>query len=727
MNQTTHQDDDAVNLAELFYSLLYQWKFITLCILVSLSCAFLYLRIASPKYSSDALVQVIDQKSISDSLFGDLSKVLDTKSQAQTEIELLHSRLVIGNTVKNLHLDIAIHSASDTILNRLLKNNKIKTYYRVQDVSLSENGHLLQISNFEVPSFYQDQPIKLHILPDGHYSLTFLDKAALQGTLNTPLQATLGGEPFSLTLKIQPGMAQSDFTLTKYSLQNAVSTVDKNFRAQENGKQTGIISLNYEGIDSDHISRVLNEILNQYLNQNIAQRTAEAEQTIGFLKVQLPELKKQLEESEIKFNAFRKKNNTIDIDKESELLLGQSIALKNSKTELELKKAELTSKYTTQHPMLAEIDSQLAEVDSKTTQLNDSLSRLPEIQRQYLQSYRDVQVNTALYTELLDNYQQMKVAKAGQVGTVRVVDSAITTVNPIKPKKMLVIILALITGAAIGIVIALLRKTLRIGIKNTELIEERLDLPVYATVPRSIVQSAFSRNKQRKMNLLAAQNSDDIAIESLRSIRTVLYFTQRNAKNNITLVAGPAPGVGKSFISANLATVLAQSGKSVLLIDGDMRRGHLHKYMTAKKNPGLADYLNDLSLSIDDICQMHAVTGLNFISRGEVPRIPAEMLNSSRFAELLTALSARYDHVIIDSPPILAVTDSAIIGRHAGTCLLVARYAVTHIKELELSIRRLDQAGVHVNGIVLNDILREASGAYGYGYNYNYKYTSNKR
>lgn len=153
---------------------------------------------------------------------------------------------------------------------------------------------------------------------------------------------------------------------------------------------TGVIGLNYLGQDPEHITQVLNNVLTVYHQQNIERKSLESKQTLAFLEKQLPELRKQLEDSEIKFNQFREKYKTVDVNAESELLLKQNIDLEKLKIELQQKQAELSAKYTNDHPLIRQIDAQITEINKKIADLNNRLTQLPETQRLYLQLYRDV-------------------------------------------------------------------------------------------------------------------------------------------------------------------------------------------------------------------------------------------------------------------------------------------------------------------------------------------------
>lgn len=725
MNQTT-KTEDSIDLKELFFSLIAQWKLITLCIILSLVCALLYLRVTPDTYSVDALVQVEDSKGASAALLGDLSNMIEQKSPAQAEIEILKSRLVLGSVIKDLHLNILVSSTENTLTHRLLSNSDYKTEYNRESVTFKDGLKSFEIRQFEIPTYYLDRTLHLNF---DKQSLRLTDPNTEQTILTVPLNqlnqviGPHGTWKISIFTKDQ---FDATYNIAHLSVPAAVNAISSNYSVAERGKLTGVLGLNYQGEDKEHITKVLNAVLATYSAQNIERRSAESAQTLKFLDEQLPDLKKQLDDAEREFNKFRQQYNTVDVTKESELYLTQSIALETKKAEFEQKQAEMAAKYTAEHPVMREINGQLAAINKQIGELNSTLKQLPDVQRQYLQLYREVEVKTQLYTALLNSYQQLRIAKAGEIGNVRIVDTAVEPVKPIKPKSLLVLVISLLLGSFIGTLIALLRNMLRTGIKDSGQIENELDLPVYATVPRSPIQESRIKilKKKKSIPILAVKNSDDIAIESLRSIRTAIHFALANAKNNIIMIAGPSPEVGKSFISTNLATIFAQGDKRVLLIDADMRRGYMHKYFDVDVKPGLSELLSGQA-DLQKVLHKTQVPNLDVITRGKSPTNPSEILSSNQFKELLEQLQSRYDHIIIDTPPVLAVTDGIIISQYTGVNLIVARYAKSQMKELELTLNRFEQAGVKVNGFILNDIQR-ASAGYGYGYNYAYAYKAQK-
>lgn len=725
MSQNT-TTEDTIDLKELFFSLIAQWKLIALCTILSLVCALLYLRTTPDTYAVDALVQVEDSKGTSAALLGDLSEMIEQKSPAQAEIEILKSRLILGSVIHNLNLDIQVSSTEDSFIQRLLHKSDYQTQYSKNSVLFKDGDKSFDIRQFEIPAYYLDKTLLLNF-SGKNFSLTDADteQVLFEAPLNKASQLNSKYGMWKVAIFSQDQF-NAPYNIRKLSLPAAINTISASYSVAEKGKMTGILGLNYQGQDKEHITQVLNAILASYKQQNIERRSAETAQTLKFLDEQLPDLKRQLDKAEREFNSFRQQYNTVDVTKESELYLTQSITLETQKIELQQKQAEMAAKYTSEHPLMREINAQLAAINNKIGELNTTLKRLPELQRRYLQLFREVEVNQQLYTALLNSYQQLRVAKAGEIGNVRIVDTAVEPIAPIKPKKAQILILALFLGVFLGTLLALLRNMLRSGVKDSSQIENELDLPVYAAVPRSPVQESRIKllKKKKSIPILAVKNSDDIAIESLRSMRTAIHFALNNAKNNIIVISGPAPELGKSFIATNLATILAQSNKRILLIDADLRRGYLHKYFNYEVQPGLSDYLNNLN-TLNETVRSSEVENLSIMTRGKNPVNPSELLSTAKFTEMLESLSSQYDHILIDTPPILAVTDGIIIAQNAGVNLLIARHAKTQMKELEITVNRFEQAGIKVNGVILNDIQRTAAG-YGYGYNYAYAYQAKK-
>lgn len=723
MSQHTNKVETS-DLKELFFSLIAQWKLIALCTILSLGCALLYLRATPNTYAVSALIQVEDSKGAGTAaLLGNLSSmVVDQNSPAQAEIEILKSHLVLGNVIQHLNLDLQVSGKENTFFGRLLSPHIYKTQYSTQSVLFKDNEKAFEITQFKVPENYEDQSLELRFT-DHQFSLTDpkTEQVLLTAKVNQPNNIRTADGVWNITIHTQDQLNDT-YIIQKQSLPAAIDNILTNYSVAEKGRLTGILGLNYQGTDKEHIIKVLNAILASYSQQNIERRSAETAQTLKFLDEQLPELKQQLDVAEREFNKFREQYNTVDVTRESELYLTQSISLETQKIALQQTRAELAQKYTAAHPEMKQVNAQLEAINNKINELNTTLKQLPDLQRRYLQLYREVEVKQQLYTNLLNSYQQLRISKAGEIGNVRIVDTAIKPIKPISPKKLQILLLSIFLGAFFGTLLAFLRNMLRTGIKDASQIENVLNLPVYATVPHSPAQESHSKLLEKKKHtpILAIKNSDDIAIESLRSMRTAIQFALNHAPNNIIMISSPAPELGKSFIATNLAVILAQTNKRILLIDANLRRGHLHQYFNQDNQAGLADFLKGQQ-PLEQIIKHTEVENLSFIACGESPANPSELLSMEGFKNLLEQLSGQFDHIIIDTPPILAVTDSIIISQYAGVNLVIARYAKTQMKELDLVIHRFEQANTKITGIIINDIQRTVDSHYGYNYAYDYK------
>ena len=470
---------------------------------------------------------------------------------------------------------------------------------------------------------------------------------------------------------------------------------------------------------------VLNEVSRLYVRQNVERKSAEAQQSLEFLTDQLPKVRRDLEQAEDALNAYQASAGSVDITLETQSILNQVVEIEAAISELALKREELQRRFTRDHPSYQALMSQLGQLESRRNRMLQDVGSLPETQQELLRLTRDVQVSTEIYTQMLNKSQELDVMRAGTVGNVRVIDEAVVnTSQPVKPKKALIVTLATLLGGMLGVAIALLRHALNRGVENPELIEQ-IGLPVYASIPFSKDQEILERKGKgvQGSSLLAATNPADLSIEALRSLRTSLHFAMMEAKNNILMISGPSPGVGKSFVSANLAAIIAQAGQKVVLLDGDMRKGYLHKLVDHSAEPGLSDLLAHTH-TLADVIHRTNVEGLHFIGRGQIPPNPSELLMHANFQNLLNQLSQMYDMVIIDTPPVLAVTDAALVGRLAGTSLIVTRFGLNPVKEIELTLQRFRHNGIEVKGAIFNAVQKKAS-AYGYGnyayYQYEYK------
>ncbi len=719
--------DDEINLGELMATLLEsKWLIAGVtAFALFLGAAFLY--VATPIYRADALLQVEDSKASGLTALKELQPLMGESVSVAAQMEILKSRMILGRVVNQLKLDIIAQPKyvpvfGEAIARRYAGEDIAAPLFGLKDYAWG--GERLRVESLEVPRNMIGETLTLVAGENGAYRVYDADDVmVLEGVLDQPAEA---GEyrMFVSELVARPG---TRFTLVKVAEQDAINALRDNFNVKERAKQSGVLEATLEGADAALITRVLDEILNSYVRQNVEFRSAEAENTLKFLETQLPVLKAQVDAAEAAFNNYRQSRGSVDLTLETKGVLDSVVTFEKEIISLQQQREELRQRYTPEHPRIQAIDAQLARLNAKRSQSERAVATLPATQQQILRLQRDVEVSNKLYTELLNSAQQLRVSKAGTVGDARIIDAAVVSSKPVAPKGALILAVALLAGLLASLVLIWIIRSLRVMVEDPDKIEKTLGLPVYATVPHSKAESDLARDikhGKRRGELLAIDYPDDSAVESLRGLRTTIHFALLDAAKGSLLITGPSPGIGKSFVSKNLGAVLAQSGKKVAIIDADLRKGHIHREFDMKREMGVSEFVSG-SAKLSDIIKPTKVEGLAVVTTGQRPPNPSELLMHPNFGELLEQLGGLFDILIVDAPPILAVSDAAIIGRHTGATLMVARAGKHPIREIEQAVKRLGQAGVPVKGFVFNDmdVVRQKYryGYHGYVYQYTYK------
>lgn len=721
--QSNVEDKDDIDVLALLFVILRGWKTILFFALIALLIGVLYGRYINPTFKSDALIQIEENSQGISALGTSASELIAPQaSKAQTESELIRSRMILEPVVDKLNLRIRLTDPSIGYMDRI-KSHRVDTQVNTSEgVSLrTENGQV-QISQFNVSQGYLNQAFTITRSDTGFVLSNGFDD--FKGEFNkSHLFKGVDGQ-IQITVVDLPLNAHS-VTVTKQSVQITTDAINSNLSVVERGEQTGIVKLSMTGPNQQQVSLILKEIILSYIDQNQTRGSEETTKTIKFMETQIPALKKKLEDSEAIFNEFRKRNGTIDVSQEAEILLSENAQIDSQLSELQLKKAELTTYYTEDHPLVIQINDQLTVLNSRKQEINDTIAGLPEIQREFLQLSEDTAINREIYLTLLKNYEQLKVVRAGQIGYARIIDLPINTFNAIAPNKLQIWVLAVLLGTMLGTILVLLKSLLRNVVKDPERLEAKTGVPVIATIPRSPILTKLNKSKKSSSRLLAYSDSNGLSYEAVKSLRTSLMFgmpqkglTGQRAK--VILITGESPGVGKSFISSNLTEVFAQLDKKVLVIDADMRLGELHKVFNMSQDNGLADYLQQDEHQIADVIHATGIDNVDFIPRGKKPHNPVSLLSGAKFNTLMTELNAHYDYLVIDSAPVLAASDALVLSQYADKVLMVTRYDNSIEGQLVYAINQLKKSNVQVDGIVLNDVQQGIMSKYSYHYNYAY-------
>ncbi|CAO96370.1 polysaccharide biosynthesis tyrosine autokinase [Erwinia tasmaniensis] len=696
----------------------HRWIIVAVTLLFTLA-GTLYSLFATPIYSADAMVQV-EQKN-ANTVLNDISQMMPNAQPASAaEVEIITSRMVLGKTVSDLGLDVLVQQDHFPLIGAGLSR------------ILGKKPQQIAVSRLKVPAIWSKHELSVAVDGPDSYTVSKEGDELFKGKVG---QFEQHGDITMLVSNIEAD-AGTRFTVSKLSVLQAIKIISGNLVVADLGKNTGVLGLTYSGEDPIQISRVLDQIVNNYLYQNVARKSEEAEKSIQFLAKQLPEVRGQLDQAEDKLNIFRRQHDSVDMSLEAKSALDSSVSIQTQLNELTFREAEVSQLFKKDHPTYRALLEKRQTLENEQGKLNGKISQMPQTQQEIVRLTRDVQAGQEIYMQLLSRQQELSISKASTVGDVRIIDHAETAATPVAPKKMLIAAASLIAGLVVSVGLVLLKALFHHGIDNPEQLEE-LGLSVYASVPLSEWQRKKDREAllKRKMSgkvdpynrLLALGNPTDLSIEAIRSLRTSLHFAMMDAQNNILMITGASPGIGKTFICANLAMLVAKTGGKVLFIDGDMRRGYTHELLGAESKTGLSDILSGKLPFNSDLVQ-RGDYGFDFIARGQVPPNPSELLMNSRLQELVDWGSKNYDLVLIDTPPVLAVTDASIIGKLAGTSLMVVRFETNTVKEVEISYKRFIQNGIEIKGVILNAVVRKAANGYGYGYDYyDYNYQQGEK
>ncbi|XXD09006.1 polysaccharide biosynthesis tyrosine autokinase [Klebsiella sp. R445] len=713
--KSVSKDADEIDLGRLIGELIDHRKLIISVTALFTLLALVYALFATPIYQADALVQV-EQKQ-GNAILSNLSQILPTgQPQSAPEIALLQSRMVLGKTVTDLNLQAVVAQDYFPVFGR--------GWARL----MGEKPGAINITRLYLPKIEDEAPeLKLTVVDKSNFDIVYGD-IELKGKTGE----LISDKGISLKVDNLDAAPGTIFSVSYISKLKAITDLQKIFSVVDLGKDTGMLTLSLTGDDPELIKNIVNSISNNYLSQNISRQAAQDAKSLDFLNIQLPKVRNELDVAEDKLNQYRRQKDSVDLSLEAKSVLEQIVNVDNQLNELTFRESEISQLYTKEHPTYKALIEKRKTLQDEKGKLNQKVSAMPKTQQDILRLSRDVESGQAVYMQLLNRQQELSISKSSAIGNVRIIDEAVTEAKPVKPVKPIVLLVGIILGGVVSIGMVLLRVFLRRGIESPEQLEE-VGINVYASIPvseifaKKTVQSGWRKKAHGEaQGFLAIENPADLAIEAVRGLRTSLHFAMMEARNNVLMISGASPNAGKTFISTNLSAVIAQTGKKVLLIDTDMRKGYTHKLFNVSNDDGLSELLSgkvDKEKSIKKLPEI----GFDFISRGVVPPNPAELLMHRRFGELISWASQNYDIVVLDTPPILAVTDAAIIGHYAGTTLLVARFEQNTVKELEVSFKRFEQSGVMVKGCILNGVVKKASSYYGYGYShYGYSYTDEK-
>lgn len=639
-------------------------------------------------------------------------------STFETEIHVIRSRLILGPVVEELGINARVEPVRAPIIGDLLARRSIPILGPLLSDAYQRTGESVSLNQLRVSEDLMGQPILLRVTGSDLFEITSPNSTTVTGQVGTLV--TLADD-IQLQVTALDAPEGREYKVFAEPLRNGVNRLRAGLSVSER-RATGIVDFGFTSPDPAFSLVAANTVVESYRSQNLQRRSAEIDQTIDFIESKIPETQLELEAASAALSNYRESQENLELSLGTQELLVQLVEVQARLEDLAFQEQQLAQRLTPNHPDYQALLAERTQLESRHDNLRADLQDVPAAEQEFARFQERVISARELERQLIARAEQLRVLRASAVGNIRVLEPA-EVAGLVGPNRHIPALGGLFGGLAFGMLLVFALNFLRRGLEDAREVEE-LGLSVLGSVNK-VPKLAGARNGIPAYALVRHE-PNNVAVEAFRGLRTGMRFTlaARNAKT--LMITSCAPADGKSFVSLNLAMINATLGTRVLLIDADLRRGKLGwNFGVTSKQPGLVQVLvgeADLAAAIHKDPQ----TGLDFIGAGSRPPNPAELLESTAFADLLSVLSEQYDLIIVDVPPILAATDAAIIGQKTDISLLLVRHLVTTKAQVQSALKGLELAGITPAGVVINqyDIKKSRYGEYGsyhYGaYNYNY-------
>ncbi|WP_233847660.1 polysaccharide biosynthesis tyrosine autokinase [Paraburkholderia sp. HD33-4] len=701
------------------------YRYLFLSVLLSgLLLGCVYVLFASPMYSANAFIQIEDKKSSALGSLSTVTRALDVNgSPILGEIDVARSRTVVTEAV-----EAAAAQTSITVKNTFpIVGRWLATVLPREPDGLASapldmthwawGGENLTIGSFDVPAIQTGKPHKLVYDGDGKWTLH--DRTGNEVLSGKVGELAASGD-YRLLVKAVVARPGTEFGLVRHSTQSTVDLIIKKLNVAETKRESGVFELQYSGDNPFYAARLVNAIADAYLKNNVTRRAQESERSLSFLNSQMPIVRARLQKAEDALNAFRLRAGTIDVGGEIKELLDRSATIEKARLETNLAYQDMRSKYQLGQAPLDAVLGKLKQLDLASHQLSDRIAQLPGLQQEYLRLSRDVDVENQLYVGLMNNAQQLQIATAGSGGNASIVDYAEVAEKPGRPNAILALAIGGLAGALFGLIATQLKSLGAGRIRDPKRLETVVGIDTLGVLPISPAQK-IAAGKPEHTFLISAEESETPIVEAMESLALAVQCSlAEKPDGKVVLITSAVPNQGKSLISANLAYLLAEKGLKTLLLDADMRRSRVHRYLSGDTTNGLSGVLDGTFDSSEVISK--PTDNFHAMPAGKKTKHAAKLLRGDNFGPLMATLREEYDVVIVDSPPVLPVLDAAAVSRFADMTLFVARQGEVSYAEVAESMSRLAKVGTAVDGLVYNGF---APSPLRYGYYSNaYRYMS---
>ena len=719
--------------------------------------ASIYVTLATPIYTAGSLVRIEspDPNELGTGSNGPLL-VQASPPSTDAEVAMMQSRDVLEPVMKRFGYDLSVKARTFPVLGQIA--NKFATPGKLASAwfglkSYAWGGEEIHIDSLTVPPTLENAKLSLRALDNQRYELVDTDGSVL---VSGKVGELATGQDVSILVTRLVARPDTEFNVVPWNTVNALKRFSKDLKIQEKGgKETGIVQIGFDSSNPVVAAGVANAVANGYVANTVENRRRSDSKTLDFINQELPRLRDELKQSEAALSSFQSSSNSLQPTAEAQSYLQGGIDLERQIAALQLQRTQLMLHFQPTSAPVQNIDQQLAQLTAAKESLDARFNKMPASQRKDVDLTRNAKVSESIYVSMVNKAEELTVRRAGTTGDVHVVDVAARPADPVSPNVPLVLGASAGIGLMLGALYVFARSQLLTGVSDPRFVEWSLSIPVLGSVlysPQqaqlkramihslrgvdtpygaatpipllpaarakdgSVVKGAAGELPHTAHYLLARSFPHNASVEALRGVRTAMHFSGVNASaDKIVVLTGPTPGSGKSFVAANLAVLEAETTKRVLLIDADMRCGHLAQTFGQPNSGGLAELLMG-SITSDQAIRDVGVQGLAFISCGAYPPNPSELLMMPRFQALLDVFNKRFDLVIVDTPPLLAVSDASIIANRAGNTVLVLRSGMQTEEEIEETVTKLRRAGASLGGAVFNAVPLRRSERRAYGH-----------
>ncbi len=779
--------DDTINFKSHFFAIIRLWYLFPISILLFIILGYLYNIKSERKYKATSTI-LIRKDSKRTSRSNDMIKgfgLFDDQKSVVNEVAILSSYFLSESTIKqnnrfvsyyiknqlrkdNIYKNSPFIVVMDSLHPQLIGNYKIN-FISDGSIKLKIDGGekpIYDFSKYKEIGLIEYKSIEKNIKFDEWFETKYSKFKILK---NINFNEDVFEETYYINI--------SDLASLSINLQNSII-------AEQYKKDADVIRLSIICDNPDEAKDNLNEFINRYSFDNLSEKNRIASLTINFIDEQLGVLSDSLHKNENRLEVFRRNNNVINIQIQS-----FNVLEKVKKVDSDMALAQLSLKYfnylneyikthnefndivapsiigvndqilnnqinnllalgsernkllmnsTSENPLIININKQITNskraisesvkslVNSTNIKINDldkqialfdkELQKIPETERSLIGIQRNFNIHNDIYTLLLQKRAESAIAQASNMPDSRIIDTAMVSTKPISPNKMMIYFISLILGLFIPLVYIISKKYI------FDYFEDKKDISSTTNIP---LIGCISHSPYNEISLVYNYPKSPIS-EAFRAIRTKLEFMVSESNSSIVLVTSSVPNEGKTFISVNIASTYALTGKKTVIVGLDLRNPGIYSDFELKNDIGVSTYLSGKS-DIEKSVFKTKMDNLFVMPAGPIPPNPSELILRNRMVQLIDELKITFDYIIIDTPPIMFTTDAVLLFKYADVILYTVRANLTRKRMLSEITDLYNNKNVSNVGIIMNDVKNIDSYGYGYGYGYGYSYGVNKK